>query len=64
MAQLAEVRLLIASKEARLILKVDDKEIEDELWKWDRKISRDVAGDIATSLFQDAYEIIQYAVHG
>jgi hypothetical protein len=60
---LAEVRLIIASKEARLILKKGEKVIEDELWKFDARINRSEAGGLADAAFHDAFDLIQYAVY-
>jgi hypothetical protein len=60
----AELRLALAGKEARLSLKLDDKEIEDELWTFDKKLTKAELKEIATCVFQDAYEVIQYAANG
>lgn len=61
---LAEVRLLIAAKEARLILTKGEKVIEDEVWVFDKKISATEAKELADAAFHDAYDLMQYAVHG
>lgn len=61
---LAEVRLLIAPKEARLILKKGDDTIEDELWKFDSKASRTETDELARVAFDDCYDLIQFSVHG
>ena len=61
---LAEVRLIIAAKEARLILKKGEKIVEDELWKFDARVARSEAGGIADAAFHDAYDLMQYAVYG
>lgn len=60
---LAEVRLIIAAKEARLILKKGEKIVEDELWKFDARIDRSEANQLADAAFHDAYDMLQYAVH-
>lgn len=60
----AELRLVIAGKEARLLLKIDGQEVEDELWKFDRKLTKSEVSEIANCVFQDAYEVMQYANHG
>jgi hypothetical protein len=59
----AELRLVLAGKEARLFLKIHDQEIEDELWKFDRKLTKAEIEEITTCVFQDAYSVIQYAAH-
>lgn len=61
---LAEVRLIIASKEVRLILKRNEAVVEDELWTFERPIGRSEAKGIAEAAFHDAYDLIQYTVHG
>lgn len=61
---LAEVRLLIAAKEARLVLKKGEAIVEDEVWTFERKISNTEAKEVADAVFHDAYELMQYAVHG
>lgn len=61
---LGEVRLIVASKEARLILKVGEKLIEDELWRFDKAISRTEAKKVVEAAFHDAYDLMQYSVHG
>lgn len=58
-----ELRFVLAAKEGRLFLKIDDQEIEDELWKFDRKLTKAEMAEIATCVFQDAYEVMQYATH-
>lgn len=61
---LGEVRLIVASKEARLILKIGETEIEDELWTFDRKISKTEARQVLEAAFHDAYDLMQFSVHG
>lgn len=61
---LAEVRLIIAPKEARLLVRHGDDVVEDELWKFVPPISRTEAKKIAEAIFADGYSIMQYAVHG
>jgi hypothetical protein len=61
---LAELRFIIVGKEARLLLKVDGQEVEDEIWTMDGKITKSEAAKIANCVFQDAYEVMQYAAHG
>ena len=59
-----ELRLVIVGREARLLLKVDGQEVEDEIWTMDRKITKNEAAEIANCVFQDAYEVMQYTAHG
>lgn len=61
---LGEVRLIVAAKEARLILKIGETEIEDELWTFDRKISKTEARQVLEAAFHDAYDLMQFSVHG
>ena len=60
----AEVRLIIAGREARLILKRDDDIVEDELWKFDRQMGRSEAMEIIRVCFDDAYDLMQWTTHG
>ena len=59
----AELRLVMAGKEARLILKIDDREVEDELWVFDRKLTKEQVREIASCVFHDAYSVMQYVAH-
>lgn len=61
---LGEVRLIVASKEARLILKIGEELIEDELWTFERKISKTEAREVIEAAFHDAYDLMQYSTHG
>lgn len=62
---LSEVRLIIGAKEARLVLTKNDSDVlEDELWKFDRKLASSEAQQITRCIFDDAYQMIQYAIHG
>jgi hypothetical protein len=61
---LAELRLMIAAKEARLILKHGDTVIEDEVWKFERPASSTEAKEVVAVAFADAYDILNSAVHG
>lgn len=61
---LGEVRLIVASKEARLILKIGETLIEDELWTFERKISKTEAREVIEAAFHDAYDLMQFSVHG
>lgn len=59
-----EVRLIIAKKEARLVLKNGDDVVEDELWKFDSPMSAAEARDLARILFDEGYDLMQFSVHG
>jgi hypothetical protein len=61
---LAEVRLVIAPKESRLVLKHGDQTIEDEVWTFPAKVSATEARELAAVAFADAYDLMNYAVHG
>ena len=61
---LGEVRLIVAAKEARLVLKIGETLIEDELWTFDRKISKTEARQVLEAAFHDAYDLMQFSVHG
>lgn len=62
---LSEVRLIVGAKDARLILKKNDRDtVEEELWKFDSKVTASHAQEITRVIFDDAYEMMQYAIHG
>lgn len=61
---LGEVRLIVAAKEARLVLKIGETLIEEELWSFDRKISKTEARQVLEAAFHDAYDLMQFSVHG
>jgi hypothetical protein len=61
---LAEVRLIIASKEARLVLARGETIVEDETWKFNRPISKTEAKELAEAAFHDCFDLMQHAVHG
>lgn len=61
---LGEVRLIVASTEARLILKIGETLIEDELWSLTTKMSKTEARQVLEAAFHDAYDLMQYSVHG
>lgn len=61
---LAEVRLIITAKEARLVLRYGETLAEDEVWTFERKVSSTEAREVAKVAFDDAYDLLQYAVHG
>ena len=61
---LAEVRLIIASREARLVLARGETIVEDEVWKFNRPISKTEAKELAEVAFHDCFDLLQHAVHG
>ncbi len=61
---LGEVRLIVAGKEARLILKLGETLTEDDLWTFERRISNTEARQLLEAAFHDAYDLMQYSVHG
>lgn len=61
---LADVRLIVGATEARLTVRHDDKVVEDEIWSFGRRIGRDEAKQMAEALFADAYDMMNFAVHG
>lgn len=61
---LAEIRLVIAQKEARLLLKHGEKVVEDEVWNFDGKVSATEAKEVISVAFHEAYDLMNTAVHG
>jgi len=61
---LAEVRLVIAPKEARLTIRKGDAVIEDEVWSFGRAIGKTEATELAMAVFHDSYDGLQYFAHG
>jgi len=61
---LSEVHLIIGAKEARLILKKNDDFVEDELWKFDRKMSSTEANEMVRVIFDGCFDLMNTFVHG
>lgn len=61
---ISEVHLLIGTKEARLVLKKGDTSLEDELWRFERKMSVTEAQEMCRVLFDEAFDLMNYTVHG
>jgi hypothetical protein len=61
---LAKVELVIAPKEARLTLFKGEVVIEDEVWSFGRQIGRSEAAEFARAIFDDAYDAMNFMVHG
>lgn len=55
---LAEVRLLVAAREARLMLVNGGEVIDDEIWKFDAKVSSSEAAEVARVSFDDLYDFV------
>lgn len=61
---LARVELVIAPREARLTLLKGDEVVEDEVWSFGRQIGKSEAAEFARAVFDDAYDGMNYMVHG
>lgn len=61
---LAEVRLIMTPKEARLLLKHGDDVVEDEVWRMAAPLSKTEAKEFAGVVFSDAYDLMNTAAHG
>ena len=61
---LSEVRLIIGAKEARLVLKKGDDFLEDELWKFDRRMSAGEATEMVRVVFDGCFDLMNNLVHG
>lgn len=61
---LFEARLVITAKEARLLLKRDDAVEEDEVWKFERRLTKAEAEGMVRVVFDDCYDMMNYAAHG
>jgi hypothetical protein len=59
----AELRLVLAGKEVRLTFTIDDREVNGELWSFDRKLSKAEVQEIVECVFHDAYSVVQHAAH-
>ena len=64
MAQLAEVRMVLTSTSARLIVKSGDKTIEDEVWVPEFKVSGTEADVAARTVFDAIYDFLNFQVNG
>lgn len=61
---LGEVRLIVAAKEARLVLKVGETVVEDELWSFPRRPSQTEARELVKGVFDSAYDLMNFVVSG
>lgn len=60
---LAEVRLMVAAREARLTLLNGGEVVDDEIWNFDAKVSRSEAAEAARICFDDLYDFINSITH-
>lgn len=60
----SEVRLMVAPKEARLMITHDGNVVEDELWKLPRPMSRTEIKEVVKAVFDSTYDFINYSVNG
>ena len=61
---LAEVRLVVATKEARLVVRHGDDVVEDELWKFPAQMSRTEAKELAKTVFDSTYDMLNFLNNG
>jgi hypothetical protein len=61
---LAELRLVIAPKQARLTFSKGEAVVENEVWTFDGKVSRTEAAELVEVAFHDLFDLLQHAVHG
>jgi len=59
-----EVRFIVASKEARLMLVRDADVLEDELWKFERPMGRSEQQQMVRAVFDSTYDFLNYTVNG
>jgi hypothetical protein len=64
MAVLAEVKVVIASKEARIMLIRGDQVVEDEVWSFRPAIDKASATELARVMFDDMYDFVNLAANG
>lgn len=61
---LAEVRLIIGPKEARVTVRHGDDVVEDEVWSFGRQLGRSEAKEMAQAIFSDIYDMLNLLAHG
>ncbi|NBW13937.1 MAG: hypothetical protein EBR82_38630 [Caulobacteraceae bacterium] len=61
---LADVRLVVSAKEVRLTFRRDGEDVEDEIWKFERRLAKEEAAVLSTTAFAATYDLIQHIVHG
>ena len=60
----AEIRLIVTATEARLLVRNDDAVVEDESWRFGRRLGREEARSMVQAIFDDAYDMMNSTVHG
>lgn len=61
---LADVRLIVTATEARLTIRHDDQIVEDEVWKFGRRVGREEAKSMVQAIFDDSYDLLNFVTHG
>jgi hypothetical protein len=61
---LADIHLVVGANEARVTVRHDNDVVEDECWKFDRRLSREEAKSAVAAVFADVYDMMNFAVHG
>jgi len=61
---LARVELVISPLEAKLTIWRGDDVLEDETWSFGRQVGRSEAREFAKAVFDEAYDALNYMVHG
>ena len=61
---LAEVKLVITPQAARLTICRGDDVVDEETWSFEAKIGRSEAMEVAKAVFDDAYDAMNWMVHG
>ena len=61
---LADVRLVIAGREARLTLRCGDDVIDDESWRFSANVGQREAAAMAKAIFDSVYDAMNYASGG
>lgn len=60
----AEVRLMIGSKEARLMLIEHGQVVDDEVWVTNSKISQTEAKGASQAVFDNLYDFMNFTFNG
>lgn len=64
MAVTAELRLIVSTKELRLMLLHGTEVVEDEVWVTKSQIPKSDAKELCKALFDDAYDLANTALNG
>lgn len=54
----------MTATEARLLVRNDDAVVEDESWRFGRRLGREEARSMVQAIFDDAYDMMNSTVHG